>query len=131
VALEAARDLVEQLGESALDLGAANPKQDLLRDLELTLAAGGHVGTAVVVVHAVEGFGLVGTLVEHVRDAVAVVVGIRAAVLVLEAIEVLRLVGTFILDVGDAVAVVVGVGAPVVVLEAVAVLGLVGTLVER
>src|SRR5215472_7869643 len=131
VALEAARDLVEQLGESALDLGAANPKQDLLRDLELTLAAGGHVGTAVVVVHAVEGFGLVGTLVQDVRDAVAVVVGVGAAVVVLEAVAVLGLVGTLVERIRDAVLIVVGIGASVRVLEPVPILGLIGAQILR
>src|ERR1051325_7820818 len=66
---------------------------------------GEHVGTAVGVLVAVEGLGLVGTRILRVENAVAVVVGIGAAVGVLEAILVLGLIGALVGGADDAVAV--------------------------
>src|SRR4029077_9491508 len=93
------------------------------------LASG--VGATIVVVDAVEGLGLVRTLVDRVDEGVAVAIGRGAAGAPRVGHRAGRNVGASVVGIGHAVVVVVRIGATVGILEAVHVLRLIGALVER
>ena len=88
------------------------------------------IGTAVIVLILVNGFGIVRTLVAGIGHTIAIIVWFRATVVVFESIEVFRLVRTLIVGIRNVVRVVVF-WTTVVVFKLIHVLGLVRTTIVR
>ncbi len=78
-------------------------------------------------------FGVIGTLVIHIEDAIPIAiafVSFRTTVLVGIAIPILGNHRTFIVHVEDAIAIVIRIGAAIFIPEVIEVLGFIGTLID-